>query len=89
MLIIINSRPDYIAPKRPYGFEAMQRDVLDFAVRTLVPNGRLAMWMPTASDEAMEFPVPMHPNLEVVNVSVQHFQKCEKPYDMFTLSPGR
>jgi tRNA (guanine10-N2)-methyltransferase len=55
----------------------MQRDILDFAVRTLVPNGRLAMWMPTASDEAHKFPVPMHPNLEVVNVSVQHFQKCE------------
>ncbi|CAI7645068.1 unnamed protein product [Penicillium manginii] len=71
-------RPDYIAPKRPYGFEAMQRDILDFAVRTLVPNGRLAMWMPTASDEAHKFPVPMHPNLEVVNVSVQHFQKWSR-----------
>ncbi|KAJ5570159.1 RNA methylase family protein [Penicillium hispanicum] len=57
-------RPGYIAPKRPYGFEAMQRDVLDFAARSLVPNGRLAMWMPTASDEAVDFPVPMHPKLE-------------------------
>lgn len=34
------------------------------------------MWMPTASDEAVEFPVPMHPNLEVVSVSVQSFNNC-------------
>lgn len=75
------SRPGYIPPKRPYGFEALQRDVLDFAVRSLVPNGRLAMWMPTSNDEAVEFPVPMHPNLEVVAVSVQYFSNCRlKPY---------
>ncbi|KAJ5324512.1 tRNA (guanine(10)-N2)-methyltransferase [Penicillium atrosanguineum] len=66
-------RPGYIPPKRPYGFEAIQRDVLDFAVRSLVPNGRLTMWMPTTNDEAKEFPVPMHPNLEVIAVSVQYF----------------
>ncbi|KAJ5665969.1 uncharacterized protein N7477_008417 [Penicillium maclennaniae] len=66
-------RPGYIPPKRPYGFEALQRDILDFAVRSLVPGGRLTMWMPTTNDEAKEFPVPMHPNLEVIAVSVQHF----------------
>ncbi|KAJ6129702.1 tRNA (guanine(10)-N2)-methyltransferase [Penicillium capsulatum] len=66
-------RPGYIPPKKPYGFEAMQRDILDFAARSLVPEGRLAMWMPTASDEAIEFPVPMHPNLEVTSVCVQPF----------------
>jgi tRNA (guanine10-N2)-methyltransferase len=54
----------------------MQRDILDFAVRSLVPNGRLAMWMPTTNDEAVEFPVPMHPNLEVIAVSVQYFSNC-------------
>lgn len=73
----MNSRPGYIAPKRPYGFEAMQQDILQFAVRTLVINGRLVMWMPTASDEAIEFPVPMHPNLEVISVSTQCFHNCE------------
>ena len=55
----------------------MQRDILDFATRTLVTNGRLAMWMPTASAEDVEFPVPMHPNLEVVSVSVQSFGSCK------------
>ncbi|RAK91501.1 SIR2-domain-containing protein [Aspergillus costaricaensis CBS 115574] len=66
-------RPGYIAPKKPYGFEAMLNDILNFAVRSLVTNGRLAMWMPTANDEEVELAVPMHPNLEVVNVSVQPF----------------
>ncbi|PWY80618.1 RNA methylase family protein [Aspergillus heteromorphus CBS 117.55] len=67
-------RPGYIAPKKPYGFEAMLNDILSFASRTLVTGGRLAMWMPTSNDEeGVVFPVPMHPNLEVLNVSVQPF----------------
>ncbi|CAI7630807.1 unnamed protein product [Penicillium bialowiezense] len=66
-------RPGFIPPKKPYGFEALQNDVLNFAVRSLVPNGRLSMWMPTSNDEKVEFPVPMHENLEVVSNSVQDF----------------
>lgn len=82
------SKPDYIPPKRPYGFEALQRDILDFAARTLVTNGRLAMWMPTSDDEATNFPVPMHQNLEIINVSTQNFNLCEciYPYDISILS---
>ncbi|KAJ5168273.1 tRNA (guanine(10)-N2)-methyltransferase [Penicillium canariense] len=76
--VLAHYREGFIPPKRPYGFEALQRDVLDFAVRTLVPHGRLAMWMPTASDEAVEFPVPMHPNLEVVSVCVQPFSNWSR-----------
>lgn len=71
-----NSRPGYIAPKKPYGFEALQNDILDFAAQTLVSDGRLSMWMPTASDEDVEFPIPMHPNLQVLSVSVQPFNNC-------------
>ncbi|RHZ68550.1 uncharacterized protein CDV56_109664 [Aspergillus thermomutatus] len=70
--------PDYIAPKRPYGFEAMQNDILNFASRSLVTNGRLAMWMPTSSDEEGELAIPMHPNLEVVCVSVQPFNNWSR-----------
>ncbi|KAL2810466.1 hypothetical protein BJX63DRAFT_423057 [Aspergillus granulosus] len=66
-------REGYIAPKRPYGFEAMLNDILAFAARTLVPDGRLAMWMPTANDEEVELSVPMHPSLEVISVCVQPF----------------
>ncbi|KAJ5476446.1 hypothetical protein N7475_002175 [Penicillium sp. IBT 31633x] len=66
-------RPGFVPPKKPYGFEALQKDVLDFAVRSLVTNGRLSMWMPTTNDEKTEFPVPMHENLEIVSISVQPF----------------
>ncbi|RAK74166.1 SIR2-domain-containing protein, partial [Aspergillus fijiensis CBS 313.89] len=66
-------RPGYIAPKKPYGFEAMQNDILNFAARTLVIGGRMCMWMPTANDEDLELDTPMHPNLEVLSVSVQPF----------------
>ncbi|KAJ5899135.1 tRNA (guanine(10)-N2)-methyltransferase [Penicillium taxi] len=71
-------RPGYIPPKRPYGFEAIQKDILDFAARSLVPNGRLAMWMPCTSSEAVDFPVPMHPNLELICVSEQPFSSWSR-----------
>lgn len=77
-----DSLPGYIAPKKPYGFEAMQNDILTFASRTLVTDGRLCMWMPTSNDE-VELVIPMHPDLEIVNVSVQPFNNC-----MFSLSPA-
>lgn len=71
------SRPGFVPPKKPYGFEALQNDVLNFAVRSLVPNGRLSMWMPTTNDEKTEFPVPMHENLEIISISVQSFNTCK------------
>ncbi|KAL4959664.1 uncharacterized protein BDV14DRAFT_193615 [Aspergillus stella-maris] len=66
-------RPGFIAPKKPYGFEAMMNDILAFAARTLVTGGRLCMWMPTANDDEVEFLVPMQENLEVLSVSTQDF----------------
>ncbi|KAL4920223.1 hypothetical protein BDW62DRAFT_209088 [Aspergillus aurantiobrunneus] len=71
-------RPDYIPPKKPYGFEAMMNDILNFAVRTLVTNGRLCMWMPEISSEEAELSIPMHPNLEVLSVSVQQFSNWSR-----------
>lgn len=84
----MNSRPGFIPPKRPYGFEAMQTDILSFAARSLVTGGRLSMWMPTASDEDVEFPVPMHPNLEVVSISVQPFNNCAYLIDVLACCPA-
>ncbi|KAK1149395.1 NAD-dependent histone deacetylase sir2 [Aspergillus melleus] len=66
-------RPGYVAPKKPYGFEAMLHDILEFASQTLVTDGRLCMWMPTSGDEDVKLMIPMHQNLEVVSVSVQPF----------------
>ncbi|KAL5332928.1 hypothetical protein BJX70DRAFT_392585 [Aspergillus crustosus] len=71
-------RPGYIAPKKPYGFEAMLNDILAFAARTLIPDGRLSMWMPTSNDEEVELSIPMHENLEVVSVSVQPFNSWSR-----------
>jgi tRNA (guanine10-N2)-methyltransferase len=73
------TQPNYVPPKKPYGFTAMLDDILDFAARTLVDNGRLGFWMPEANDEAAEFRVPTHASLEVVAISRQEFNKCGSP----------
>ncbi|KAF2632198.1 tRNA guanosine-2'-O-methyltransferase [Macroventuria anomochaeta] len=68
----------YIPPKRPYSFTALLDDILTFAVSTLVPNGRLSMWMPTANDEDVELIIPQHPCLELTSVCVQAFNKWSR-----------
>jgi tRNA (guanine10-N2)-methyltransferase len=68
--------PNYVPPKKPYSFLVMLDDILVFAVDTLVDHGRLSFWMPTANDEDQEIPIPKHPYLELVAVSVQSFNKC-------------
>lgn len=65
--------PGYIPPKRPYSFTAMLDDILAFAVATLVEEGRLSMWMPTANDEDIELVIPTHPCLKLESVCVQAF----------------
>lgn len=71
---------DYVPPKKPYGFLAMLDDILVFAADTLVDNGRISFWMPTANDEDQELPMPSHPCLERVSVCVQAFYKCMFPF---------
>lgn len=53
----------------------MLDDILAFAANTLVPNGRLSMWMPTANDDDIELLIPTNPYLEIVSVCVQPFNK--------------
>jgi tRNA (guanine10-N2)-methyltransferase len=59
----------------------MLDDILTFAAKTLVDEGRLSFWMPTANDEDQEIPVPSHPYMEVVVVCTQPFNKCELPLE--------
>jgi tRNA (guanine10-N2)-methyltransferase len=66
-----------VPPKKPYSFLAMLDDILQFAAETLVDNGRLSFWMPTANDEDQEIAVPTHPFLEIVAVCTQIFKKCQ------------
>jgi tRNA (guanine10-N2)-methyltransferase len=70
--------PGYIPPKRPYSFTALLDDILAFAVATLVEDGRLSMWMPTANDEDIELVIPAHPCLELESVCVQAFNKWSR-----------
>lgn len=67
----------FIPPKRPYSFEAMLDDILEFASVMLVDDARLSMWMPTANNEDIELAIPTHPCLEIVSVCVQAFNKCK------------
>ena len=74
---VYDSRQDkYIPPKKPYSFEAMLGDILDFAALYLVDYARLSLWMPTANDEEVELGIPTHPCLEIVSICVQPFNKC-------------
>ena len=54
----------------------MLDDILDFAVLTLVDNARLSFWMPTANEADQEIQIPTHPNLELVSVCTQEFNRC-------------
>ncbi|EEH08049.1 RNA methylase [Histoplasma capsulatum G186AR] len=73
-LKVLGSKDDgYIAPKRPYSFDAMLDDILDFAARTLVPDGRISLWMPTANEDDVELEIPSNPHLELLSVCVQPF----------------
>lgn len=63
-------------PKKPYSFMAILDDILVFAVETLVDNGRLSFWMPTANEEDQQIAAPTHPSLEIVANCVQVFNKC-------------
>ncbi|KAK3306839.1 S-adenosyl-L-methionine-dependent methyltransferase [Chaetomium strumarium] len=70
--------PDFIPPRKPYSFQAMLDNILQFSAQTLVDNGRLSFWMPTANDEDQEIPVPTHPYLEMVSVCTQPFNKWSR-----------
>lgn len=76
----MDSHDNYIHPKRPYSFEAMLADLLDFATTHLVDDGRLSFWMPTANDEDVYLAIPTHPSLDLVSVCVQPFNKCLSSY---------
>ena len=73
----MNRHDNYLYPKRPYSFEAMLVDLLEFATTHLVDDGRLSFWMPTANDEDVYLAIPTHPSLELVSVCVQSFNKCQ------------
>lgn len=54
----------------------MLTQILHFAAATLVDNGRVSIWVPTANDEDGELGIPQHEAMEVVSCCVQRFNKC-------------
>ncbi|OJD20586.1 hypothetical protein ACJ73_08079 [Blastomyces percursus] len=82
-----HSLDGYIAPKKPYSFDAMLDDILDFAARTLVQDGRLSLWMPTANEDDVELEIPSHPRLELVSVCVQPFGHWSRRLLTYRLLP--
>ncbi|KAF2460835.1 RNA methylase family protein [Lineolata rhizophorae] len=68
----------YVPPKKPYSFDAMLDDILEFAAVMLVENGRLAMWVPTANENNIALVTPMHPHLELVSECIQSFNKWSR-----------
>ena len=71
-------RPGFFPPKKPYSFEAMLDDILDFAATMLVDHGRLCMWMPSANEDEVELIIPVHPALELIAVCTQPFNKWSR-----------
>ena len=55
----------------------MLDDILHFAACTLVDDGRVSVWMPTANDELGDLAVPKHEALELMSSCLQEFNKCE------------
>ncbi|KAI9728657.1 MAG: hypothetical protein M1828_002763 [Chrysothrix sp. TS-e1954] len=71
-------REGFIPAKRPYSFDDLLHDILDFSYDMLVDKGRVAMWMPTANDEDVEISIPSHPGLILISVCVQKFNKWSR-----------
>jgi tRNA (guanine10-N2)-methyltransferase len=71
-------RPGFIYPKKPYSFDAMLDDILDFAANMLVEGGRLCMWMPSANEDDVELAIPHHPALTIISICVQPFNKWSR-----------
>lgn len=76
--IAAHMREGYIPAKKPYAFQTMLQDILDFAFVVLVDNGRLSMWMPCADDENVHLAIPSHPGLELLATCVQPFNKWSR-----------
>jgi len=88
VLITGHRQDDYVPPKRPYSFLTMLDDIMQFAADHLVPDGRLCFWMPTVNEDFSQLDIPSHPQLQLVSVCVQEFNKCTPPYTYILPAPA-
>lgn len=80
-------RKDYIQPKKPYEFNALLDDLLEFSAAHLIPGGRLCFWMPTSNAEFKENQIPLHPDLELTSCNLQDFNKWSRRLLAYTRRP--
>ncbi|KAL1896979.1 hypothetical protein Cpir12675_002560 [Ceratocystis pirilliformis] len=69
---------NYHPPTKPYSFFAMLTDILVFASQTLTKKGRLSFWMPAVDESDVEYPIPSHPQLQLLSVCTQQFNKWSR-----------
>lgn len=98
--VLRHTQPDYVPPKKPYSFDAMLGDILEFSARNLVVGGRLCFWMPTANEGDLEdveegtegvkrrLDIPSHPRLRLESVCVQEFNKWSRRLLTYTKLAG-
>lgn len=70
--------PGYVAPKKPYSFERMLDDILVLAADTLVVDGRLAFWMPSANEDDELLAIPSHKDLKLMECCAQRFYRWSR-----------
>lgn len=85
--VLAHLRKDYIQPKKPYEFNALLDDLLEFSAKHLTPKGRLCFWMPTANAEFQEHHIPLHPDLELNACCIQDFNKWSRRLLVYTRRP--
>lgn len=67
-------RRDYVQPKRPYEFELLLQDILNFAAERLKVSGRLAFWLPLPEKNGQP-QFPKHKHLKLISSCPQSFNK--------------
>eukprot|EP00771_Trimastix_marina_P000829 gnl/Trimastix_PCT/1862.p1 GENE.gnl/Trimastix_PCT/1862~~gnl/Trimastix_PCT/1862.p1 ORF type:complete len:476 (-),score=111.79 gnl/Trimastix_PCT/1862:2-1429(-) len=68
--------PIFIPSRVQKGLVDTYNDLLDFAARTLVPNGRLVFWLPTCPQSYTPDEIPTHPCFRLLANSEQQLTTC-------------
>ncbi|KAK9460189.1 S-adenosyl-L-methionine-dependent methyltransferase [Lipomyces oligophaga] len=69
---------DYIPPKKPYRFDALLDDLMDFSALHLADEGRLCCWMPTSNEDYEDRDIPYHADMILISNCVQEFNKWSR-----------
>ena len=68
-------REDYIAGTVPYDVKEMYDDLMEFAAKSIVTNGRIVMWFFVNNDEYCEEILPSHRCFKLIYNSIDPLTK--------------